>query len=186
MDTLDLERFLQDISDQIFLEFLHSCVNSICGKESAHSYENYKSCSNWSKDEFVTLNKSFRSLFWTLINVADPKEKILELHPNIASNHLQCILDCLNVRKVDLQTVLIQKSYSISGSVVHDFDWKLKWVMGTSALSSLREPLLQLDFNVCDSEDGTDNCSVKLELNSNEVKQLITSLEKAEECLKNC
>lgn len=63
--------------------------------------------------------------------------------------------------------------------------------MGSSKLSSLREPLLSLDFNLREGKNkAAQNSDVKqmtasLELDKNELNKLIAVLEKAQETVSN-
>lgn len=66
-----------------------------------------------------------------------------------------------------------------------------QWVMGSSKLSSLREPLLSLDFHLCEARNMmTQNSDIKqktvsLELDRNELNKVIAVLEKSQEALQN-
>ncbi|GLH00913.1 Coiled-coil domain-containing protein 134-like Protein [Gryllus bimaculatus] len=146
-----IQLLLQDVSNQILLELLHSCVDDICERKRQYHYDNFKSCTNWSNDEYDILHTYFKTSIHEILKNPS-SEQILKQCPGLSSDHVQCVLDCVVVRKIDVENLLLCKSFAVSGPKLQDFDWKLKWVMGSSALSSVREPLLLLDFML--HEDG--------------------------------
>ena len=66
-----------------------------------------------------------------------------------------------------------------------------QWVMGSSKLSSLREPLLSLDLHLREAKNMmAQNSDIKqktvsLELNKNELNKVIAVLEKSQEAVHN-
>jgi hypothetical protein len=66
-----------------------------------------------------------------------------------------------------------------------------QWVMGSSKLSSLREPLLLLDFhlregkNMMAQKSDIKQKTVSLELDKNELNKVLGVLEKAQEAMSN-
>jgi hypothetical protein len=73
---------------------------------------------------------------------------------------------------------------------VKNFYFK-QWVMGSSKLSSLREPLLSLVFHLREAKNMVAQNSdikqktVSLELNKNELNKVIAVLEKSQEAVHN-
>jgi hypothetical protein len=41
---------------------LHSCINDICGRKS-DSYENFKSVTNWTSEEYRVVTRGIKQLF---------------------------------------------------------------------------------------------------------------------------
>ena len=66
-----------------------------------------------------------------------------------------------------------------------------QWLMGSSKLSSLREPLLSLDFHLREAKNMmAQNSDIKqktvsLELDKNELNKVIAVLEKSQEAVHN-
>ncbi|KAJ9596125.1 hypothetical protein L9F63_012709 [Diploptera punctata] len=115
-------------------------------------------------------------------------KEIKEKLGNIDSSRLEMVLECFSVRRNDIKNILLQEQCAISGPVLQDFDWKVKWVMGSSKSALLREPLLNLDLYL--SEGGSLKIKdtqrvVNLELDKDELNKLISALEKAQETLSN-
>ncbi|XP_075221451.1 COMM domain-containing protein 8-like [Lycorma delicatula] len=66
------------------------------------------------------------------------------------------------------------------------FDWSMKAVIGSSSLATLQQPLVGVDFylgepgkSVNDLKPDTSTDSFSIEMNQNELKNLISVLEKA-------
>lgn len=60
------------------------------------------------------------------------------------------------------------------------FDWKVKWIIGSSAMSSIREPVAQVDLQtlkINQKEHVKD--TVKVEMNKGELDNFISQLQKA-------
>ncbi|PSN36265.1 hypothetical protein C0J52_22620 [Blattella germanica] len=118
-------------------------------------------------------------------------KEIKEKLPELDSTHQEIVLECLSVRQKDIQNILFQEKCAISGPVLQDFDWKVKWVMGSSKSSSLREPLLSLDLHLSEGRNlrkngiGINKKTVSLELDKEELNKLISILEKAQETVAN-
>lgn len=97
-------------------------------------------------------------------------QEFLEFPENIQAQ----MFDCLKEKQEYLVNVLMKKYSQKSIRTLIDFDWRLKVILGSSEVASLREPLLQLDLQVMENE--AENI-VDLELNKNELDHLIKALE---------
>ncbi|CAL7934625.1 unnamed protein product [Xylocopa violacea] len=86
----------------------------------------------------------------------------------------QSILSCLKVRREQLTDALLREHSKEKHDTVTDFDWRLKLVMGSSKLASLREPLLQIDLIV---ENKESKHVLGLELNKDELDTFINAME---------
>ncbi|XP_069704091.1 COMM domain-containing protein 8-like [Periplaneta americana] len=186
---LKFQNILQNAPINAFQECLHMCINDICGKKTA-SYESFKSVTNWTNEEYDMATSGIKHLFLEAVVNHLNEEEILEKISQLDTNRQEMILECLAVRRVDIQNVMLQKTCAISGPILQDFDWKVKWVMGSSKLSSLREPLLSLDLHLTEGRSMKNkNASVtntlNLELDKNELNKLISVLEKAQEAMSN-
>ncbi|PIK60769.1 putative COMM domain-containing protein 8 [Apostichopus japonicus] len=103
-------------------------------------------------------------------------KKLDETLAALPEPYRESIFQCLSLRKDDLQAALVEQTLSISESYLRDFDWKIKYALASDKISSVEEPLVNLSLTV--NEEGT-NRTIPLEMNVNELKSFITSLEAA-------
>nr|CAD7261077.1 unnamed protein product [Timema shepardi] len=178
-------------SEQVFLEFLNRCIDEICGRKGP-AYEVFKSSANWSLEEFKEFTKSIKIFFYEAVTKHWHKDELLENLDDLESSRQQLVLECLKIRKDEINVALQRDTCAISGPVLEDFDWSLKWVMGSSKLSSLREPLLTVDFHTSQGREKPTSISsetkpkintVSLELDKQELKTLVSALQKAQDVL---
>lgn len=88
--------------------------------------------------------------------------------------------NCYDIRKEELYQALVRHSLLKNEvNLVENFDWKVKWVMGSSKMASLREPLLQMNLHC-----AGDKC-IEFEANLEKLSSFITELEKVRDELKN-
>lgn len=99
----------------------------------------------------------------------------------IGREKIQCFKDCYEIRKSEIQRAVTTECLAKSDSpVVTDFDWKLKWVVGSSSLSSLREPILQMDFHTKQIKDGfLKKDIINFEMNIVELNTFINAIQKS-------
>ncbi|XP_063240415.1 COMM domain-containing protein 8-like [Bacillus rossius redtenbacheri] len=170
-------------NDQVFQEFLHACIDEVCGRRGP-SYDTFRTSCSWTEDEFSSAARGVRAL---VRGTGRDDGEVLQLLPDLPASRQKVVLECLEVRRSDISQALRQEQCRISGPALEDFDWKLKWVMGSSSLSALREPLLEVDLHLSEGrgEPGRTKPSVlSLELDCAELNVLVTALEKARDSLK--
>lgn len=187
---LQFQSILQNSPITAFTECLHSCINDICGRKS-NTYENFKSVTDWTSDEYTVVTNGMKQLFIDAVVNQLSRNEVLDKVSELDANRQEIIMECLEVRQGDIQNALLEEKCAISGPILQDFDWKIKWVMGSSKLSSLREPLLFLDLHLRDGKNMTTQKSdikqktVSLEMNKNELNKVLAVLEKAQEAVSN-
>lgn len=95
----------------------------------------------------------------------------------------QVITNCYQIRQNEIVQAIAKDSLLSNGTknLVENFDWKLKWIMGSSKLSTLREPILQMNLScIEESKNNTTSKNViGFEMDIEQVDKLIDSLEKA-------
>lgn len=84
------------------------------------------------------------------------------------------ILSCLRIRQESLAKALTTELSQNNTPTIVDFDWRLKMIMGSSKVASLREPLLQLDLRVVEKKKES---IIGLEMNKEELDIFIKALE---------
>ncbi|XP_058790979.1 COMM domain-containing protein 8-like [Phymastichus coffea] len=153
-------------------KFLHECIDQICGCKGP-LYQKYCN-SSWTKEEF---NDFYIQILKLLHNpnslYCDIEKMSLEFHE--LPKHIQdAMMTCLKVRKSELTDALLYHYSSKHKPTLLNYDWSLKYVMGSSTMVSIREPLLQLNL-IC--KDKKEENIIKLELDESELNMLIETLE---------
>ncbi|KAK0089657.1 hypothetical protein PV325_006080 [Microctonus aethiopoides] len=155
-------------------DFFYSCINEICGCKGP-TYQQFIKI-GWNEDEYNDIRTLICNLFTnpTLLYLDKTKlpQEFLEFSENIQVQ----MFDCLKEKQKYLVNALMKKYSQKNIQTLIDFDWRLKVILGSSEVASLREPLLQLDLRVMENE--AENI-VDLELNKNELDHLIKVLEAA-------
>lgn len=187
---LQFQSILQNSPINTFTECLHSCINDICGRKS-NTYENLKSVTDWTSDEYTVVTIGIKQLFIDAVANQLSRNEVMDKVAELDADRQEIIIECLEVRQGDIQNALLEEKCAISGPILQDFDWRIKWVMGSSKLSSLREPLLFLDFhlregkNMMAQKSDIKQKTVSLEMDKNELNKVIAVLEKAQESISN-
>lgn len=92
----------------------------------------------------------------------------------IAENLRNEIRICYEIRKDEIYQALVEEAVVNRGhNLVKNIDWRLKWVMGTSGLATLRKPLLQVDLQ-CKTNEKND--CVNFEVNLDQLDNLLSEL----------
>ncbi|KAJ8937676.1 hypothetical protein NQ318_002346 [Aromia moschata] len=121
--------------------FLHECVDDLLGKRIAN-FDNYNSGDiEWTKDDYDKTRKCVQHLYRQCII-----ENNFHLDKEISPNLEEAIRNCYEIRKDAIfQWVAKECVLNLGHNLVDNIDWKLKWILGTSDLATVREPLLQRD-----------------------------------------
>lgn len=113
-------------------------------------------------------------------SVQNPSEdnfqlKLQELNPNMQT----AIKECYDIRKNEIFQCIVKESLlKHEFPVVQNIDWKLKWIMGSSKLSALREPVVQVDLHCFKSQKENVRQTINFEMNLDQVDQFIAELER--------
>lgn len=68
---------------------------------------------------------------------------------------------------------VLNKGYNL----VENFDWKVKWILGSSDLATIKEPIVQVDLYCINKEKDTLKRNiVNFEANSEKLDELICAL----------
>lgn len=111
----------------------------------------------------------------------DEDYKISEKLSEMGTEKVNIVEDCFNIRKSDilskLQTEILSK---LDNPLVTNFDWKVNWIIGSSSLSSIREPIIPVDFSTLHSKNNENIRNIiNFEMNSNELDCFTNQLENA-------
>ncbi|KOC69028.1 COMM domain-containing protein 8 [Habropoda laboriosa] len=171
--TLYLNLFGEDKS-HVLKELLHACVDEICGKPGP-TYHKFVNSMDWSREEYEGSYKLISMLLRNPASLYLTEEKMPQEYHELPEHIQQNILTCLKVRREQLTDALLIEYSKEMNETVTDFDWRLKLVMGSSKLASIREPLLQLDLTV--ENKVSKRRILGLELNKDELDMLINAME---------
>ncbi|KAF2901925.1 hypothetical protein ILUMI_04261 [Ignelater luminosus] len=161
----------------VLQQFLHDCVDDLIGRKHAN-FDSYSSDIEWTNEDYHNAIKFIQNLYRentqsTAENILVPK--VQDLNPDSQ----QCIVDCYEIRKEEILQAIIRENLSKCGKpLVENIDWKLKWILGSSKLASLREPLLQVDLHCFKKQDESTRKTINFEMNLEQVDKLIAGLEK--------
>ncbi|KAH0950960.1 hypothetical protein HN011_004418 [Eciton burchellii] len=161
-----------DEKSEVLKELLHSCVDEICGRPGPtyHKFVNM----DWSRAEYEGIYKLMSTLLRNPASLYMIEEKMPQEYHELPEQVQRNILACLKIRREQLTNALLMEHYKSQLPTVTDFDWRLKLVMGSSKMASLRESLLQLDLIVEDTESRR---IIDLELNKDELETVINTLD---------
>lgn len=182
----NLSHLLSTVNAEVLKEFVHRCIDKICGRKGPSEEKFCASC-GWNHSQFLEANSALEEFLVECV-AQDYDRKKIEEFVSLEDNQLQAFLNCLVVRKDELQISLLRQYQNRPSQFLSDFDWKLKWVMGSSSLASYQETLLELDMTAVQhptvpisSKSPYERISV--ELTRDDLSTLINTLEKAQECM---
>ncbi|XP_057668285.1 uncharacterized protein LOC130901164 [Diorhabda carinulata] len=166
---------LLKISNSIELQkFLHECIDDLVEKRKIKFDYYNTSPIEWTEDDFHNAKKSVQA-FYKQCTI----KKRFEISPDdIAEDVKEALRCCFDIRKQEIFQFLA-KMYIIKGGniFIENIDWRLRWVLGSSDLITLKEPYLQIDFNgIKDNSGHTENTFVSFEATLEQVDQLIMEL----------
>ncbi|KAK2579543.1 hypothetical protein KPH14_010842 [Odynerus spinipes] len=170
--SLYLNLLSQEKSD-VLKELLHACVDEICGHPGP-TYYKFMTRMDWSKEEYEDVYKLIITLLRNPACLYLIEEKMPAEYHDLPEAIQKNILTCLKIRQEQLTRALLMEHSKRKLQTLVDFDWRLKLVMGTSKMASLREPLLQLDLI---TEDREARRIIDVEMNKDELDTLITTME---------
>ncbi|XP_046739615.1 COMM domain-containing protein 8-like [Diprion similis] len=154
-------------------QFLHACVDEICGRKRV-TFQQFTNSVECTENEFKTARQFIFDLLRNPALLYLEDERMPQRYVEAPAELQLAIRKCVNIRREQLLKALLREHSIKNGTTLLDFDWRLKWVMGSSKLATLKEPLLQLDLII---EDSKSQRILDLELNRDELDTLINTLE---------
>ncbi|KAL3879259.1 hypothetical protein ACJMK2_031561 [Sinanodonta woodiana] len=156
---------------------LHGLVDGLCHR-SHPTYQEYSKI--WTLSEWWTLVDTFQDLIKSAVKESWTKDQILQRLEGLSDDYKTSVVDVISSRKEEIRSQLLAQTHNISQTVLSDFDWKLKLALSSDKISSLQEPLLTLNMDVLNDEKKE---TLSVELNRDDLKKLINSLEGANKAL---
>ncbi|XP_060528990.1 uncharacterized protein LOC132703632 [Cylas formicarius] len=154
---------------EYYPEFLYQCVGVLVGKR---KFIDSEGASEWTSEDKIKIQKVVAKLF---CNSALSNSIVVaeDVPPTLKSS----LENCLLLYKKDILKTLFIENVTQKTPLVTNFDWKLKWVLGTSKLATIKEPILQLDFHcVSNLKTGPIQETINFEANLEQVDLIITCL----------
>ncbi|XP_046387624.1 uncharacterized protein LOC124157157 [Ischnura elegans] len=179
MGPEETQKFLFTLSDDELKEFLYSCIDELSGKKGP-ALLNLQSRSQYSKNDFKELVTNVCKMCYDCIALNLDLDKVKEKYPILSLSQCNVLNLCITNRKSEIIPNANLNRVGKTENLLKDYDWKLKWVIGSSTFSALHEPLLALDLHL---ESGKENTAMNLELDKTELKHLIEALEKAQQSM---
>ena len=92
---------------------------------------------------------------------------------------MEVVANCITHRKEEVRNGLdnLMTCHSVNPPFLTGYDWKLNYVFSSSKMSDMNEPLVKLDMKCSDGRVES------VEMNSDDIKQLLTNLKQARESL---
>ncbi|ESO88483.1 hypothetical protein LOTGIDRAFT_234533 [Lottia gigantea] len=175
-DMQEIKDLLKKINANDLSKLTHQIVSRLCTKKSLN-FQSY--CQIWSLEEWWIVTNFIEEHVIKAVKNKLTKDEVLKLFETtgISDEYSQCLVEVVTARNQETQQYLKLKTSQISHNVLTDFDWQMKLVMSSDKYSSIHQPLLNLDLQTVTSNN--DNQTVSLELNKEDLKKLISSLDGA-------
>lgn len=137
---------------------------------------NYSSDIEWTQTDFERAQILIQNLYTEMT-----KTNNIDINlQGLSKDFREAIENCYSARKEEIyQTIVKQNILDKVENLVENFDWKVKWIMGSSKMASLREPLLQMTLHCMGHK------SVEFEANMEQLENFISELEKVKSKLEN-
>ncbi|KAF5286631.1 hypothetical protein FQA39_LY16205 [Lamprigera yunnana] len=168
---------LKITNEKTLHQFIHHCIDDLVSNNRSH-FKIEMDNIEWTKEDSGSALSFIQTLFRQMLKSQNWENSDLT---EFNSKYGDIIKECYEIRKRQIyQAVLSEELELIDNRVVQNYDWKLKWVMGSSKLATLREPLLQLDLH-CFIKESKDTRTINFEMSISQIDKLILDLEKAKE-----
>ncbi|XP_033098329.1 COMM domain-containing protein 8-like [Anneissia japonica] len=154
-------------------EFGHGLIDGILGRARLR-YKDYGKI--WDIEEWFDVLDACQRCVKKMSQKELTKEQVSQLFDGVPADHVQGFVGCVNIRAVELRQHLLEEVTAISHSHLQNFDWKLKLALSSDKISSVQEPLVSVDFDI---SSGDETETVSLEMNQDEFKKFVNSLEAA-------
>jgi hypothetical protein len=155
-------------------QFLHKVLDGKCGR-AGPSYTTYGKV--WSLEEWWQLMDGCNALCAAYFSSAWTEQEVVEQLSDLSTEYQQIVVKTLTCRRDDVRHSVVNSVNGISQASLVDFDWKAKVAVSSDKMASVWEPLLMVNLSL---NALGENKSVSLELDRDELKKLVTSLEAAD------
>lgn len=131
-------------------EFLHECVNCFSAQKTPNFDIDCSGDTEWSQEELARTREKIQNFFRQ--NAFSQK---FSLPSDLSENVKSAFENVSKIRHKDILNSIIKENLINNGhNLVENLDWKLKWILGSSKLSILREPVCQVELRYASAEKG--------------------------------
>lgn len=154
-------------------EFLHQCVNNISRGNSL--VNSTHSDTEWTGEELKRTTTKIQNFY---------RQCAINNHfsfPNDSPEKSKYALaKVYESRQKDIVNALMKENFMNNGHhLVENIDWKLKWVLGSSQLATIREPVCQVELGYLLPEKNSTGLkkSINFEVHLEKLDELISLLD---------
>lgn len=152
---------------------LHGIIDRVCGRP-LFSYKTFDTV--WSLEEWFELTELLCTFFKSSASDSVVKDDVYVKLKGLDEQKKDLFWTVLTVRRHELCNSLKDRTLAISRAQLKDFDWRVKLVMSSDKLATIQQPLVTVDFDV---KTQSGNQAVVVEMDKNELRKFIASLEAA-------
>eukprot|EP00911_Craspedida_sp_UC1_P001330 UC1_evm2s1006 len=162
--------------DEVVLDrFFHAVIDGICGQRQS-SVRDFGS--TWTVQQYKDLVAASERVFRECVRTGSRDVSAIS-EPSARSVAARC----LEARELDLKSALVLASCAIGNDAqLINFDWNVRMTLASDTLATQRVPLFQLDLEVAQPDGSLRH--IPVEMSQEELKQLITKLNAANETVR--
>ncbi|CAB3361901.1 Hypothetical predicted protein [Cloeon dipterum] len=162
----ELSAIVSKLDTEAFSTLVGVCIEGLCGR-----LETYPDC-NLSEEEIKALSNAVKSATETILKLnLNQNQPLPDEWTNVDLKFTELLHQCLEERREDAKLIRKKIILNRASPNLKDYNWDVKWVLGSSNLSSLEQPLASVNFIL---PGGTSHL---IEMTESELDKLIQSLE---------
>jgi len=165
---------LQKCSVEQAYQLVHAQLNALCQRGDQPRYTDYAKI--LSLEDWWLLADSIKQACSEQAKNGFSGDSISGIIKDLPAEYRDVILKAFLVRKEEIRTALIDQVTRVSHATLTDFDWKVKLAIASDKLAALEQPLVAVDLDLQSPDTGH---MVSIEMNKDELKKFISSLEAA-------
>jgi len=158
-------------------QLVHGLLDGICGRVQPQ-FDDYSKI--WSLEDWWLVTDAIKMVCRKEANSGFRSDTIRSSLTTLPVSYQDMILEVFVTREEDIRSALEDQTNAIAESSLTDFDWKVKLAIAGDKLASIQQPLVTVDLDI-HSNDSRRITSV--EMNKDELKKLITSLDAANKAM---
>lgn len=149
----------------MFFQILQHSINYLIGTSKTNASIT-KSCHKFgfsNPEEFESAIKFISNLYRQFTLEIISEQQLLSHFAHFNQDFQQSVLDVAKTRSFEIQEFLVNEYNSQKNDLLQSFDWDLRWILGTSSLTSLRTQIATLVLNCRNSQLKDLNVSYGIE-----------------------